>query len=51
MLRHFFKNKRGSEPLNPENELYENIEVAVIVKYFADLLAILSKRIRTFNVP
>ena len=53
MIIHFFKIKRGYEPLNPENELYENEEVTVIVKYhdFADLLVILSGRIRAFNVP
>ena len=53
MIIHFFKIKRGYEPLNPENERYENEEVTVIVKYhdFADLLVILSGRIRAFNVP
>ena len=53
MIIHFFANKRGYEPLNPENELYENEEVSVIVKYhdFADLLVILNGRIRAFNVP
>ena len=51
MIIHFFKNKRGYEPLNPENELYENEEVTVIVKYydFADSLVILSGRIRAFK--
>ena len=30
---------------------YENVEVTVIVKYFADLSVILYERIRAFNIP
>ena len=53
MIIHFLTNKRGYEPLNPQNELYENEEVTMIVKYhdFADLLVILNGRIKALNVP